>query len=106
MDAPNLDSLVDHRVVIDTNGPMVYIGTLRSSAAAGYWLADADVHDRSDGHSTKEVYINEVHAMEKSGVRRVNRRRVFIERHAVVSVSSLSDVVTEVDTAEPQDWSP
>ena len=68
--------------------------------------ARADVHDRSDGHSTKEVYISEVHAMEESGVRRVNRRRVFIERHAVVSVSSLSAVVTDDDTAEPEDWSP
>ena len=106
MDAPDLDSLLNRRVVIDTNGPMVYIGTLLSCGAAGYWLSDADVHDRSDGHSTKEVYISEVHAIEQSGVRRANRRRVFVERHAVLSVSALDDVVTDDDASEPEGWTP
>ena len=95
MDAPELDSLLTRRVVLDTNSPMVYIGTLERFAAAGYWLVDADVHDRSDGHSTKEVYISEVHAFEQSGVRRANRRRVFVERHAVMSISALDDIVTD-----------
>ena len=106
MDAPDLDSLIDRRVVIDTSGPMVYIGTLQSCSATGYWLVDADVHDRSDGHSTKEVYINQAQEMERSGVRRTNRRRVYVERHAVLSLSALDDVVTDDDTSESEDWRP
>lgn len=106
MDAPDLDSLIDRRVVIDTSGPMVYIGTLESSSATGYWLVDADVHDRSDGHSTKEVYINQAQEMERSGVRRTNRRRVYVERHAVLSLSALDDIVTDDDTSESADWTP
>ncbi len=91
----SLDRFLEQRVVIDTAGPMLYIGRLDSYADRGYWLTDADVHDRSDGHSTKEMYVNEAHELERTGNRRVNRRRVFVERHAVVSVSLLADVVTE-----------
>lgn len=90
-----LDCYLDRRVVVDTAGPMLYIGRLASYGAAGYWLIDADVHDRSDGHSTKEQYVNEAHELEKGGSRRVNRRRVFVERHAVISVSGLDEVVSE-----------
>lgn len=93
----SLDDLLQRRVVIDTSGPMVYIGTLLSHDDRGYWIADADVHNRSDGHSTKEQYINEAHDLERSGSRRVNRKRVFIERHAVISVSALDDIVAGDD---------
>lgn len=91
----SLDRFLQQRGVIDTAGPMLYIGRLDAYADRGYWLTDADVHDRSDGHSTKEMYVNEAHELERTGNRRVNRRRVFVERHAVVSVSLLADVVTE-----------
>ncbi len=83
------------RVVLDTSGPMLYIGRLDGFDDRGYWLSDADVHDRSDGHSTKERYVNEAHELERSGSRRINRRRVFVERHAVISISALADIVVE-----------
>lgn len=92
---PQLSELLRRRVVLDTAGPMVYIGTFEHYDESGYWLTDADVHDRSDGHSTKEVYVSEARQMERSGVLRVNRRRVFVERRAVVSVSALDDVVDD-----------
>lgn len=95
MQTEGLDSLLNRCVVLDTNGPMIYIGTLIRYDASGYWLTDADVHDRQEGHSTKEMYINEAHERERSRMRRVNRRRVFVERHAAVSLSALEDVVTE-----------
>ena len=107
---PNLDQFLNRRVVIDTSGPLLYIGTLRRFDAAGYWLADADVHDRTDGHSTKESYISETHELERGGSRRVNRRLVFVERAAVMSVSALDDVVIEdvmtddADESPPKTW--
>ena len=89
----SLDSYLNRRVVLDTQGPLTYIGLLEAYDDRGYWLAEADVHDRHDGHSTKEAYISQVRELEKVGSRNVNRRRVFVERHCVVSVSALDDVV-------------
>jgi small nuclear ribonucleoprotein (snRNP)-like protein len=92
---PNLlDTYRDKRVVLDMRGSMIYIGRLISVDERGYSLADVHVHDRSDGHSTKEQYISEAHELERSGSRRVTRRSVFVERHAVVAVSLLADVVS------------
>lgn len=90
----SLDQFLNQRVVLDTQGPMIYIGTLAGYNERGYWLLDADVHDRSDGHSPKEVYVNEARELERTGTRRANRRRVFVERHAIISVSALRDVVS------------
>lgn len=92
---PSLDLYLQRRVVLDTPGPMIYIGLLEHVDERGFWLLDADVHDRTDGHSPKEVYVSESLAMERAGTRRVNRRRVFVERHSVISVSALEDAVTE-----------
>ncbi len=103
---PRLEMLLNRRVVLDTSGSMIYIGTLEAVDKRGYWLTDADVHDRSDGHSPKEVYINEAHVLESQGSRRVNRRRVFVERHAIISVSALDDVVMEDITADVEPWMP
>ena len=86
------DRLLQRRIVLDTAGPMVYIGTLEAIDERGYWLLDADVHDRTEGHSTKEQYISEAAELERGGTRRANRRRVFVERSAVVSVSALDDI--------------
>ena len=93
MGTPSLDMFVGLRVVLDTPGPMIYIGQLEAHDERGYWLLDADVHDRSDGHSTKEKYVSESLELERSGSRRTNRRRVFVERQAVISVSALDDIV-------------
>ena len=93
MDQPSLDMFRGQRVVLDTAGPMVYIGLLEAYDERGYWLLDADVHNRTDGHSTKEKYISESLELERAGTVRSNRRRVFVERQAVLSVSALEDVV-------------
>jgi small nuclear ribonucleoprotein (snRNP)-like protein len=106
MKQPSLDDLLKQRVVLDTQGPMIYIGRLEAYDEHGYWLTDADVHDRNDGHSTKEVYVNQAHELEATGVRRTNRRRVFVERRAIISISALDDVVTDDQTAEDGDWTP
>lgn len=93
MSEPSLDIFVDRRVVLDTAGPMIYIGVLESHSERGYWLIDADVHDRSDGHSTKEEYISESLELDRGGAARTNRKRVFVERQAVISVSALEDLM-------------
>jgi hypothetical protein len=91
----SLDDWLRRRVVLDTPGPMVYIGLLAAHDAHGYWLLDADVHDRNDGHATKEEYVNKARELAEAGTWRPNRRRVFVERQAIISVSALDDVVSE-----------
>ena len=97
MNHPRLDDWLHHRVVLDTQGPLLFIGTLVAFDDRGYWLSDADVHDRNDGHSTKEVYISNACALERAGSRNVNRRRVFVERSGIASISLLGDVVLEAE---------
>jgi hypothetical protein len=100
----SLNEFVNRRVVLDTQGPMIYIGLLEGLDDRGYWLRDADVHDRNDGHSSKESYINQASELERTGAKNVNRRRVFVERHAVISVSALEDVVSEDQPADVEGW--
>ncbi len=89
--ASELSCLVGHRVVLDTAGTIVYVGTLRQVVDSGFWLDNADVHDCRDGHANKESYVFEskVHGV------RTNRKRVFVMRPVVVSISALSEVVQE-----------
>lgn len=101
-----LNELLQKRVVLDTAGPMIYIGTLQAVDDRGYWLSDADVHNRGDGHSTKEEYINEAHQLELGGSRRVNRKRVFVERLAIISLSALDDIVAEDVGEDAGTWTP
>ena len=100
----SLDQFVGHCVVLDTSGPLIYIGLLEAYDERGYWLTDADVHDRSDGHSTNEKYIHDAHRLHRSGARQLNRRRVFVERAAIVSISALDDVLAEGVPENPDRW--
>jgi hypothetical protein len=97
----SLDRFVGHCVVLDTQGPLVYLGLLESYDERGYWLLQADVHDRSEGHSTNEKYIHDARVLEREGGRVINRRRVFVERVAIVSISALEDVLAAGESAEP-----
>ncbi|MCP4589304.1 MAG: hypothetical protein GY842_01030 [bacterium] len=85
----DLREYLDRTVVFDTMGEMVYVGTLEAVADNGFWLTDADVHDCRDGHARREVYL--VNCF-RDGVS-VNRRRVFVLRDTVCSISRLDDVV-------------
>lgn len=94
---------LQRRVVIDTQGPLLYIGTLTAVDGRYYHLADADVHDRHDGHSTKEVYISNAALLERAGSRNVNRRTVLVERAVVASISRLADVMLEAEDEDADD---
>ncbi|MHC4445382.1 MAG: hypothetical protein ACYTF1_07795 [Planctomycetota bacterium] len=83
-----LDELVGCEVVLDSAGPMVYLGRLASYDAEGFSLENADVHSRAEGHAPREQYIAE---SRRHGIR-PNRARVYVFRHTVISISALSDV--------------
>lgn len=89
--AENLDSLVGREVVLDTYGPVLYLGRLASYDRQGFWLEDADVHNGDEGHAPREQYVAEAG---RDGIR-VNRARVFVFRGTVISASALTDVVTD-----------
>ncbi|HSW46059.1 MAG TPA: hypothetical protein VLM89_10865 [Phycisphaerae bacterium] len=87
----DLDQLVGRDVVIDTCGPIVYMGRLVSHDERGFWLENADLHNCSEGHATREQYIAE---SAHEGVH-VNRRRIFVLRQVAFSISAMSDVVAD-----------
>ncbi|HVX83316.1 MAG TPA: hypothetical protein VH253_00725 [Phycisphaerae bacterium] len=83
-----LHALVGSVVVLDTQGPLLYVGTLQRVAAGLLHLAHADVHDVNDSRASKDLYLVETRDL---GVR-VNRAAVIVMRSQVASVSLLADV--------------
>jgi hypothetical protein len=90
LDGPTLDELVGCEVVLDTPSPIVYLGRLVSYSPEGFWLESLDMHNTSEGHAPREQYIAEA---ARDGIR-VNREKILVFRHFVISISALSDVVT------------
>ncbi len=84
-----LKGFVGREVVLDTRGPLVYLGRLERVDAHFYALADVDVHDMSEGQTTKERYVLE---SRKHGIKR-NRAAVLVRKAEVVSLSRLEDVI-------------
>jgi esterase/lipase superfamily enzyme len=85
----SISELIGQEVVLDTAGPVTFLGTLKGICPEGFWLENADLRDRVEGHATKERYICEAR---QRGIR-ANRQRLFVFSHVVVSMSSLKDVV-------------
>ena len=92
-----LDSLLQRNVVLDTAGPIVFLGRLVSYDDLVFVLADADLHDCRDGHANKEVYTA---TAQRDGIS-VNRKQVMVMRRVVISVSALEDVETGGDGCAP-----
>ena len=86
-----LEAFLGEQVVIDTDGPIVYLGVLKFVGESALVLHDADLHDCRDGHATKEVYILEAR---QQGIA-VNRRQVVVLRRPIMSVSRLRDIVID-----------
>ena len=86
----DLQDMVGKQIVVDTAGPMVYIGTLREIGHQVLIFGDVDVHDMRDGHSatTREVYIMECR---KHGLQ-TNRDGARVPLTAIASVSLLSEI--------------
>lgn len=88
--APELDSLVGQQVVLDVDGPFIYIGTLQAIDANSVTLVEADAHDLRETSTTTDQYLIDTR---KHGIR-VNRRRVVVLCRRIISVSPLEAVVT------------
>ena len=84
-----LTDLIDKEVVLDTRGPLLYVGKLVLVNSVFYRLEEADVHDIVEGRASKEIYLIDAC---KNGVKQ-NRKSVFVRRTEVVSISLLEDVV-------------
>jgi hypothetical protein len=88
-DSSGFESLVGQTVVIDVASPYVFLGTLAAIDSKYLTLTDADAHDLRDTGTTRDLYALDA---KRHGIN-VNRRRLFVERTQVVSVSALADVV-------------
>ncbi len=89
--ADALQAMIGHRVVIDTDGPIVYLGKLEQITDDAFTLSEADLHDCRDGHANKEVYVAEA---SREGIQ-VNRRRIVVFRRHALSISRIEDVAAE-----------
>lgn len=76
-------------VVVDTATSLIYLGVLAEVSPGFLTLHDVDVHDVSEGASTKELYALEAR---KFGVK-ANRRSAKVRLDVVVSISRLEDVI-------------
>ena len=83
-----LEELLGKIIVLDTQGPLIYIGTLDKVTGPFVVLVEADVHDTNDSRATKDLYLVETRDL---GVR-VNRKRVVIMLGQIASASLLEDV--------------
>ena len=83
-----LDGLLGKIVVLDTQGPLIYIGTLAQVNNPFVVLVEADVHDSNDSRATKDLYLVETRDL---GVR-TNRKRVVVMLSQIASISTLEDV--------------
>ncbi len=84
-----LEKLIGQPVVFDVASQYVYVGTLSEIDHQYLILTDADVHDLRDTTTTRELYVLD---SKRHGLS-VNRKRVFVSRHEIVSLSALADVV-------------
>jgi len=89
--AGNLDRFLGEQVVLDMASTLLYLGRLEAAEGDCLILTDADVHDTREGHHSKEQYLCEVRTL---GVR-PNRRRVHVLGRNVISISLLSEVVSD-----------
>lgn len=84
-----ITELLNKVVVLDTRSSYIYFGTLVSADDCFFVLDDADVHDGSEGGSTKEIYSIEAR---KFGVKQ-NRRKVYVRASEVISLSLMDDII-------------
>lgn len=84
-----LEGLTGRQVVIDVQAPYVFVGTLEAVDEHSVQLSHVDVHDLRDSNTTRERYLLDTRT---DGIR-TNRRRVFVQRSQIVSISALDDIL-------------
>jgi len=80
---------VGQTVVVDIDGPVVYLGKLASVSGEFLTLEDVDVHNLGDSGTPRERYVVEA---KKLGIR-PNRKQAQVRLARVVGVSRLEDVI-------------
>ena len=83
-----LEAYLGQQIVLDTRSTYIILGTLAAIAPDCLTLENVDVHDTTDGSSTKDHYIMESH---KLGIR-TNRRSVKVRAAEIISISLLRDI--------------
>jgi small nuclear ribonucleoprotein (snRNP)-like protein len=84
-----LQQFLKKKILLDTRSSWVYIGTLEAITSHCAVLAEVDVHDSRDSHTTKEVYALE---SKVTGIK-ANRQKVYVNLEYVISFSALDDVI-------------
>jgi len=87
--APELGALIGQKVVVDTKGVFLYVGTLRQVNANTLLLTEVDVHNCAQSPTPNDLYLIQLRT---DGIR-INRQSVHVLAKEVVSVSLLSDIV-------------
>jgi hypothetical protein len=85
----SLDALEGCGVVLDLASQYVILGTFKGRDALYYIIDNADVHDLRDTTTSRELYVLDA---KRHGIN-ANRKRVFVRKDGVVSLSNLADVV-------------
>jgi hypothetical protein len=85
----SLGAAEGREVVLDLASQYVILGALTGSDAHHYILENADVHDLRDTTTSRELYVLDA---KRHGIN-ANRKRVFVRKDGVVSLSKLADVI-------------
>jgi hypothetical protein len=85
----SLEAAQGREVVLDLASQYVILGTLCGSDAHHYIVENADVHDLRDTTTSRELYVLDA---KRHGIN-ANRKRVFVRKDGVVSLSNLADVI-------------
>ena len=80
---------IGQTVVVDVDGPVVYLGRLAAVSGEFLTLEDVDVHNLGDSATSRERYVIEA---KKLGIR-PNRKQAQVRVARVVGVSRLEDVL-------------
>ncbi len=84
-----LTPLIGQKIVLDTASNWVYIGVLEAVTEHCAVLAEVDVHDSGDSHTSKELYIFDSKA---TGVK-TNRQSTHVNLDYVVSFCLFEDIM-------------
>ena len=85
----DMPELLGQIVVLDLASPFVYLGRLMVDHPDYLVLEDVDAHDLRDTATTREKYVLDCHL---HGIN-PNRRRLWVNRREIVSISLLADVI-------------
>ncbi len=75
-------------VVVDTEGPEVFVGRCDEVTPAGVVLLDADVHAATDGVASKDEWVRRAARFGVWG----RHRHLVVPRERVASIRRLADV--------------